>query len=1637
MGLTIRRGWTIRPKPEQADGEERRQRRLLDTEFRRWAERPPQPSPEPEEEGPVQLGQAQGLLNLRPPQIRPPSPDLAEAFAPEPSSAFGQAPMSAWAELERRRRQRGAGAATAFGEDVRARSLQEAADIIGLSRVAEREGLTPQALLARPRPTEFEQVAFQREVELEAGRALEELTPSGGIVGAGQRAGQGLLQMLLEAEALERKTLGRYTRPVGRAVAEVATEAVVPQVPRPLRALGVPDFPGREAVREAAGAVGEVGGEFGILPSNLLPIPIADDILRILAKGVPIAARLLTRTGRQATRAELRELAAGARRFLTRTPPTDPAERQVLEQAAETLSREAVPEVVEEVTPVVAREAAEELPAVREQNFVQFLRERGTPNLDEMDHGLLSPSGRVSARARNAAAMREQERLTALGEAQRDFQGLVDSGAVVDPTGRYTQRPAPPARAVGEVAEAAPSGPAAEVAEAPLPSRAVTQRERPFVVAGRGQTQFGDYVPPKRVVAKRGFEPDAIGVRVHTTGDYYGDGFVLVRGTPPEGVTQKVLDFSSIIRRDEGAGRLKVLGEVLPVEGEVHATAFNPKAGRTVKPGLALTTDDGRLVFVSKERFDHVASRYPQATLEGRGPETQITFVENGEVVGAVMPVRIATDRPVYQQAEDLLRTSQGVKLRARPSQAAGEVAEVGPPRLETVADDAARMADEGLPPVAGGTEIGLPSPHILKSIDEIAVDVRRSTQNAFGALSRGAARFPPLRTLVDFVNPTSLIDRPPASLVEELGEEGASQLQANLIAHARSMDQGTAIASAIEEGVQQRARAVGLHVQDGLVVSIEGSPPVGDLFENPSRYTLTREQRALVDEVQVVLNDTNAVEKAAGVKKGEIFSGEGRYFPRLVREVRGVENIRANVRRIVGAKQGFTRERFYSTMQEGMDAGVRYEDDIGAIVGTRIRAGMKAAGDESLAQLIRPLGRTLKAPRTTVGIGEMGTMVPAIGGRAFPPETARVIMDALNPAPPGSTLRFLDTLNNFLRPLNATAELSFWGIQMMSSIFRNPAAFAKGALHSLDGLILDGRLYGRYVQNNASWLNRFIAADGVWNSSEFTFDQAIRNKTIRNVFGKLGLKGAIGRFDQAFNQGLNITALENFKGMVGLGDSVGFDKFNRAIRAALGDFAGETVDEVAASVSSKMTGRLPVRGLGVKATQRSVESSLAFAARYYRAMFGLLGDALQGGMRGAESRRVLGSLFAGAIVTHVAAARALGQDPNLDPRNSNWLTVRIGNQKVGIGGPIYGLGRMLAESVENPEKLKTFSMDSPLVRWARGRTAPVLSLATDLVTQETFMGKKIDSLGDLVRELATTPLPFIAQQAIEEGPEAIPPQALGLRAFPVGTRERFEELYQEKYGTAPQPDISPRQLDPELAAQAGYDPARETEFGAERAGITAGEEGRLADLSRIVLTGQPEAMEQFEEELGDFFRFRSGVTETLVRDLGLPEREASLVQDFYDLDPRDRRDPETGKPDWDRFESQRERILSRLRREGSSGREAARALERGTGISFPDPDLQRVYDARQSLREGLDAYYDTESKKREAYRRRNPEVDAKLYLLGRVSRVVTRAAQGEVRSLSRRLLGTEVEAGRGERRERRFGEPIRIGPLEPIAIGR
>ena len=623
-----------------------------------------------------------------------------------------------------------------------------------------------------------------------------------------------------------------------------------------------------------------------------------------------------------------------------------------------------------------------------------------------------------------------------------------------------------------------------------------------------------------------------------------------------------------------------------------------------------------------------------------------------------------------------------------------------------------------------------------------------------------------------------------------------------------------------------------------------------------------------------------------------------------------------------------------------------------------------------------------------------------------------------------GNTVRFLSAVGDFAEPF----------IQGQLVFGANPKVWARATLRHYQGF-LDPTVQARIVRDYLPEFQEMAAHGTPIGDQEFfvalregggpsagkLLEILPKGKEARSVLQNAG-RQTFGRFQASYNTGLASSR-------AGL---------TRSLKNAIPDAADRQ------ATIRNLTGGLDSRALGVGPGRRSVEGfALAFSPRLLRSTVALIGDLRLGlrNPRGLAAYRSLGTLAASATGLYVLSGLALGKDweeirEGLNPLNGKkFLSHEINGDWIGIGGQVRSITQLMSKVAADPTALASLdTFDNPLISFYQSRGAPALNIVGGgveaLTGADTAPYDQIENLPDFFRHLGTSALPF-AVQGILEGQNAVTSLAgLGGARTSAGTnRENFDRLYQEKHGTAPNPDISPRTLDPDLAREAGY--SEETDFSQERTGLLEPETRYLADAARIAARNPNTAMEQFATELGDYFRTRSGVTTALVADLGLPEREASLAQDYYELDPRDRRDPETGQPDWDYFESQRERILQQIAREDAN---AARRLREGSNVQFSDPELQRVYDAHQTLKDGLDAYYDTDSKQREAFRRRNPELDAKLYLLGRVSRVVSASAQARVRALSRRLLGTEVEAGRGQSSG---GGPIRIGGPEPIRIGR
>ena len=146
---------------------------------------------------------------------------------------------------------------------------------------------------------------------------------------------------------------------------------------------------------------------------------------------------------------------------------------------------------------------------------------------------------------------------------------------------------------------------------------------------------------------------------------------------------------------------------------------------------------------------------------------------------------------------------------------------------------------------------------------------------------------------------------------------------------------------------------------------SPEYKPYIQAIAEFPDRYILTTAQRAELNVMDNLLKEQLARELSAGVKVRPVGLKEGqRYIPRIVSEIQDLETqaiaeIRAGTARRPGVKPGSFRTRYYDEVLQGVASGIKYRNDLRAVVETRIAAGNKAIADKMFADYLKPLGKT------------------------------------------------------------------------------------------------------------------------------------------------------------------------------------------------------------------------------------------------------------------------------------------------------------------------------------------------------------------------------------------------------------------------------------------------------------------------------------------------------------------------------------------------------------------------------------------------------------------------------------------------------------------------------------------------------
>ena len=235
-----------------------------------------------------------------------------------------------------------------------------------------------------------------------------------------------------------------------------------------------------------------------------------------------------------------------------------------------------------------------------------------------------------------------------------------------------------------------------------------------------------------------------------------------------------------------------------------------------------------------------------------------------------------------------------------------------------------------------------------------------------------------------------------------------------------------------------------------------------------------------------------------------------------------------------------------------------------------------------------------------------------------------------------------------------------------------------------------------------------------------------------------------------------------------------------------------------------KATGGIDQYALGLPASQQAVERAfLFFSPSYTRASLGLIASVVNGDLEGKLARKsLLGMAMIGTTI-YVATATALGQEPNLDPRRGDFMSVKMGDSDVGIGGFYRGFLSFITrygDRILTDETMFEEDQTHPFISYVRGRTSPTSSLGWDIFTGSNYIGEPIEqSFAGYGKTVGERFLPFWAENTFVTDPltgnyQWTDPnvfgtvaELLGLRAIPLDVydeRRRIrDESAQEYYG--------------------------------------------------------------------------------------------------------------------------------------------------------------------------------------------------------------------------------------------------------------
>ena len=391
-----------------------------------------------------------------------------------------------------------------------------------------------------------------------------------------------------------------------------------------------------------------------------------------------------------------------------------------------------------------------------------------------------------------------------------------------------------------------------------------------------------------------------------------------------------------------------------------------------------------------------------------------------------------------------------------------------------------------------------------------------------------------------------------------------------------------------------------------------------------------------------------------------------------------------------------------------------------------------------------------IKARRTTImrriSAGGTEEFPKNFRGRFYAKNIGERLSEFDSPGPSGLLENTVNKFNNLIRPLMATLDASFMGVQGLLGSAHNPKAYVKALQYAFTSAY-DERIAAHQA---SGLLDTYLKSGGHF--------------AARNDIGEFLFGGWVEKVP-----GVGWGARKSNTWFTRFGNGLRLEMFDSA--AKIGTHTEKDLQGLARMVN------LSTGYTGGKAT--SIETAMLFAPRFFRSQIGLVSDAItRRSLGGNEAAAALSKLIVGGVALTYSLNEVLGNPTEFNPSSPNFLRIRALNRDISVFGPWDSLVRAIYIGATNPIQGISYI--------ARTKASPAIARIYDLIQGHTIAGDElkwgnaeevVTSLGLLGKQMGPISLGQSVEQGVPSSLEELGASAIqfaGTKASPLTAYEQL-----------------------------------------------------------------------------------------------------------------------------------------------------------------------------------------------------------------------------------------------------------------------